>query len=157
MSYLAVTAFTSDLPSISATQRITSPATITVVRARMLKHGTISDGTLTLDILDGATVIGTASISASEFESVGGTYAYGYFSFPLDSATVINLIDTPYKEITYRFTMAGHTYDTNNYIALIRQFDRPFVGEHGIRPVAVSPEDDGWFNSYGIEVYGTSR
>lgn len=153
MSYLAITAFTADLTTISCTQRITSPAAFTAVRARMIKHGTISDGTLTLDILDGATVIGTSSITAAQFESIGGTYAHGYFTFELDSATVVNLKDTPYKEITYRFSMAGHTYDANNYIGLIRQFDDPFVDEHGVRPVSVSPEDDGWFNPYGVEVY----
>lgn len=157
MSYLAVTAFTADLPIIEADQRIEESVAITTIRARMIKHGTISDGTLTLDILDGATVIGTGSVTASEFESVGATYAYGYFNFELDGPTVINIQDTPYKEITYRFTMSGHTYDANNWVGLIRQFDRPYVGEFGARPASVSPEDDGWFNSYGIEVYRASR
>lgn len=156
MSYLAVTPFDNDNLALSATQRITASTVITDVRAKMLKHGTISDGTLTLDILDGATVIGTSSITASEFESVGSTYAHGYFRFTLDSATAINLGSEAYKEITYRFTMSGHTVDASNYVGLIRQFDDPFVSEHGTRPASVSPEDDGWYNSYGIEVYTTT-
>jgi hypothetical protein len=157
MSYLAVTPFDTANLVISATQRITSPVAITVVRANMLKHGTISDGTLTLDILDGATVIGTSTITAAEFETVGATYAHGYFSFPLDGATMINLQSEAYKEITYRFTMSGHTNDVNNYVGLIRQFDDPFVSEFGSRPTASTAADDGWFNPYGIEIYSIAR
>jgi len=53
--------------------------------------------------------------------------------------------------------MSGHTPDNDNYIALIRQFESTFVDEFGTRPDLISPEQDGWFNPWGIEIYTIDR
>ncbi len=155
MSFLATESFDDANTVISQTQRILSSIIIQTIRVKMLKHGTIADGTLTLDVLDGATVIGTSSITAAQFEAVNATFAHGYFSFEFTEHIKINLNkNTANQELTYRFTMSGHTEDTDNYIALVRQFESPFVDEFGTRPSSTTPEEDGWFNPYGIEIYG---
>ena len=158
MSYLAVDSFDDLTTTISTLQRFTEPTMILAIRVKMIKHGTIADGTLTLDVLDGATVIGTSTITAAEFETVGATYAHGYFTFEFPSHIAVNLNrNTDYQEVTYRFTMSGHTQDFDNYVGLVRQFESPFVDEFGTRPAASTPEQDGWYNPYGIEIYGVNR
>lgn len=158
MSFIAVDSFDDTITTISALQRFQSSVIINTIRVKMLKHGTIADGTLTLDIIDGAIIIGTSSITAAQFEAVGSTYAHGYFNFDFSDHIAINLnASTAFKEVTFRFTMAGHTEDLNNYVGLIRQFERPFVTEFGSRPASVSTEEDGWYNPYGIEIYGPQR
>ena len=159
MSYLAVNSFDDDFTTVDIGMRVTDLVMIKAIRFKMFKHGTIADGTLTLQVLnDAATVIGTQSVTAAQFNTIDGTYAHGYVNFQFDEQVCINIDeDDSYIELTLRLTMAGHTEDTNNYVALVRQFDGEFVDEYGTRPSAVDPETDGWFNPYGVEIYGIER
>ena len=156
MSYLAVNDFNDTFTTYDMNQKISRTTVITSARVKLLKHGTISDGTLTLEVFDGAISLGSGSITAAEFEAVGSTYAYGYFNFEFSGPIVINIDNTiANKEIIFRITMAGHTEDSNNYIAMIRDFDDPIVTEHGTRPTSVDPETDGWFNPFAVEIRET--
>ncbi len=159
MSHLAVNSFDDAFTTIDIGMRVTELAMITNVRMNMIKHGTIADGTLTMDILDaGSVVIATKALTAADFNTISGTYAHGYVNFAFDEQICVNLLESDtYAQITVRLTMSGHTEDVNNFVGLVRQFDNPFITEYGTRPAPSTPEDDGWFNPYGVEVYGVKR
>lgn len=159
MSYLAVNSFDDDFTTVDIGMRITESVMIKAIRMKMFKHGTIADGTLTLQVLnDNDTVIGTQSITHTQFNEISGTYAHGYINFQFDEQVCINKDENDsYIQLTLRLTMSGHTEDTNNFVALVRQFDGEFVDEYGTRPTSISPEEDGWFNPYGVEIYGIER
>ena len=159
MSYLAANSFDNSFTTIDIGMRITRSVMIKAIRVKMLKHGTIADGTLTLEVLtDDGTSLSSKSITAAQFNEVNATYAHGYFKFEFDEQVCINLLDSDtFIPIVIRLTMSGHTEDTDNYVALVRQFDGEFVEEYGDRPASTTPEDDGWFNPYGIEIYGIKR
>jgi len=157
MSYLAVSSFDDDFTTVDIGMRVTSLVMIKAIRFKMFKHGTIADGTLTLQVLnEDDTVIGTKAITAAELNTgIPATYAHGYLNFQFDEQVCINKDEgDDYIELTLRLTMSGHTEDTSNYVALVRQFEGEFVDEYGSRPTADSPEMDGWFNPYGVEIYG---
>jgi len=158
MSFLAINPFDAGLTTLDTGMKVIGTQTIQAIRVKILKHGIIADGTLTLEVLEGARSLGSVGITYSEFNSVGGTYAWGFFAFNFSDAISINTAeDTTETELTLRFTMSGHTPDDDNYIALVRQFESEFVEEFGIRPTPVSPEQDGWNNPWGIELYIADR
>lgn len=159
MSYLAVSTFDDDNAYYDLGIRFSNLAMITNIRVHMLKHGTIADGTLTMDIYDDdGVVIASKALTYTELNTIPGTYAYGYVNFELDSQVCINKLESEvYSQLTARLTMTGHTEDTSNYMALVRQFDNPFITEYGSRPSSVDDATDGWFNPFGIEVYGVKR
>ena len=153
MSYLAANIFDDSFTTIDITQRVQKGVSIQVVRIKMIKVGTIADGTLTLDIYDGATLLGSKALTYNDFNRITNN-GYGYVAFALDNAIrVNNLPQTTYTELTFRLTMSGHTEDSNNYIGLIREFDDPIIGEHGTRPPSQSnPAIDNWYRPFGIEI-----
>ncbi len=154
MSYLAINTFDAGFTTYSMKQKVDSTCRIKSVRMKMIKCGTIADGSLTLDILDGATILGTKTLTYGDFNSIQGTYAHGLVSFTFDSQVVINLNrSTTNVELTFRLTMTGHTPDSNNYLGLVRQFENTFITEYGSRPTSISPEDDGWYNPFGLEIH----
>ena len=157
MSFLAVNNFGADLTTLDTSIRIIGSAAIQAVRVKMIKHGTIADGTLTLEVLDGARSLGSATITAAEFNSITGTFAWGYWAFCFDEAIAVNAGTGVETELTIRFTMSGHTPDENNYIGLIRQFENEFVDEFGARPGLISDEQDGWYNPWGVELFTVDR
>ena len=53
MSYLAANIFDDSFTTIDITQRMQRGVSIEVVRIKMIKVGTIADGTLTLEIYEG--------------------------------------------------------------------------------------------------------
>jgi len=74
MSELAVNPFDAAFTTTDADIRITGTQAIEAIRVKILKHGTIADGTLTLEVFDGVRSLGSSSITASEFNSISGTY-----------------------------------------------------------------------------------
>jgi hypothetical protein len=159
MSYLVVDAFNDDFTTVDTGFRALTGSMIEAIRFKMIKYGTIADGTLTLDVInDDSVVIGTQTVTAAQFNTISGTYAHGYIGFIFNEPICINKSsEDTYIQLTLRLTMSGHTEDTNNYVGLIKQFDDPFVTEYGSRQPTVSPEVDGWFNPYGVEVYSVQR
>lgn len=160
MSYLAATSFDDSFTTTDIGLRVTEPLMAKGMRIKMLKHGVIADGTLTLEVKDpvNGNILSTVNVTAQDFNNIGATYAHGYIYFEFDEQVGVNLKpSTQFKDLVLTLTMSNHTEDPNNYIALVRQFENPFVEEFGSRPPSVSPEDDGWFNPYGIEIYGIRR
>lgn len=158
MSHLAVTPFNDTFTTTDADQKITGSVIIQAIRVKMIKHGTIADGELSLEVLEGAKSLGGTTITAAEFNSITGTFAWGYWAFNFDEAIAINVTDeTIETDLTFRFTMSGHTEDNDNYVGLIRQFESTFVPEFGDRLPSISPEQDGWQNPWGIEIFTLSK
>ena len=154
MSYITVNPFTSTFSTYDLNHKISRTTVFNLVRFKMLKHGTITDGTLTLEVFDGAISLGSTSITFTEFETVGATYAYGYFRFEFDEPIAVNIDNTIVdKELIFRVTMSGHTENSNKYIGMLREFENPIITEYGSRPATVSAEEDGWFNPFGIEIH----
>lgn len=159
MSYLAVNSFDDNETVKEIGMRVEAGTVIKAIRFNMLKHGTIADGTLTLDILNvDDVIIGTQVITNIQFNSLGGTYAHGMIAFIFDNQIAINKDDdSAYIQLKLRLTMASHTEDINNFVALVREFDRPIVEEYGTRPTSEGADQDGWFNPYGVEVYAFKK
>lgn len=158
MSDLAINKFQDDFATIDVGLTITRACVIKAIKVKMLKHGTIADGSLNLEVFDGARSLGSKTITAADFNTISATYAWGYIAFEFDESITMNIVDGGASvALTLRFTMSGHTEDNNNYVALIRQFENEFVSEFGSRPSAVSNEEDGWYNPYGIEIVSIQR
>ena len=106
--------------TISTLIRIDKTMTIRALRIGLYKHAT-PDGTLSLAIKDGGTTIASQSLLMSDLDATVGSYFHGLVKYELDGLR-INLESTEaYKELTLEFTLTGHTDDSDNYIALIKQ------------------------------------
>lgn len=157
MSYLMATPFTADYTSHSFDQRFTKACRIKYVRVKMLKHGTISDGTFTLEVLEGERVLGSTNITAAQITSnVPATYAHGMFTFEFTECPVVNINKTTaYVQLTFRLSVSGHTFNSNSYMAVCRD-ENPFAGSFGSRPTFLDQTKDVWFNPIGVEIFTIS-
>lgn len=157
MSYLCINKFDNDTSEITTGIRFTESCVIKAMRLKVFKHGVLADGTLELQVKNSSgTVIGRKSISHEEINTgISATYAHGYMSFEFPESIVINKSAlSDYIECSIHLVMSGHTEDSNNYIALVRE-ENPFTTEYGDRPINESTNV--WFNPYGIEIYSVSR
>ena len=137
--------------------RIDKNMTIVGLRLRLHKHDS-PDGAIAITLKDGATTIGTMSVTMATLVAAVGTYFHGYVLFETDAAGFYVRIDptTTYKELSIEIALTGHTNDANNYIALCKNFNSDvIVSSYGTIP----SEDDQTaaqlthFQPYGIEIY----
>ncbi len=157
MSYLAVNKFDNETSEIETNIRINSSCIIKAVRFKILKHGILEDGALTLQILKDDNVLATKVIDYTEINQINGTYAYGHLSFELREQVAINVSDNSnYVELKLKLSMSDHTENNSKYLALIKE-ENPFNEEYGTRPPSISEDIDLWFNPYSIEIYSISR
>lgn len=154
MSYLAVDTLESPL---FVNMRVTETTCIKTVRLKLYKNDVIIDGSIQLSIFNGLDLLAVKSITYEELNPTG-KYAYGYFAFELDESVVVNKADNvDYIELSFKVEMVNHTPSNDNYMALVRNHERPFVKEYGTRPAPSNPNDDCWLNPYGVELYSVVR
>ncbi len=158
MSYLAITKFDTDTTEIQMKIRFEHNCLIKAIRLKVLKHGVLADGNVTLQVLNSDNKdIGSKTLSYEDINQIQGTYAHGFIKFEFDEQVAINKSEgSQYIEVTIKVTMTDHTHDHDNYFALIRE-ENPYFDEFGTRPTTSGDEEDIWFNPYGIEIYGILR
>lgn len=145
--------------TVSTTIRIDETMMIRAIRLGLYKHDT-PDGILTITLKDGATTIGSSSVTMASLDAVVGTYFHGYVRFDSPDAGWRINVDNPddYLEVTLEVSLTSHTDDPNNYIALQKQIEGAFVDPHGTiaNEDDMSPEQLTHFQPFMIEVYKNS-
>ena len=144
--------------TISTTVRIEKTMTARYVRLRLFKYDS-PDGTLTIVFKDGATTIGTSSLTLSDLATEVGTFFHGYVRFDLGTAGMrVNLKGTEaYKELNIEISLTSHTDDDTNYISLVKNFEGAFVDNYGtIDPLNTTAEQQTHFKPYGMELFKIS-
>lgn len=153
--YLALTSLINN-ETITTGLRVSKSMTIRGLRLGLYKHNT-PNGTLTLDIYDGATKIGTSNVTMTALDTAVGTYFHGMILFDLgDSGLRINKDpETTYKELSLKITLSSHTDDTNNYLGLINQpVAAQFVDSFGnYHDPSQTDEQLTYSQPYQIEIY----
>jgi len=127
--------------------RITRDTNLPHVRLWIYKEGTLVDGDLTCEVLEGATVLATAQISYEDINlNITQNYAHGYIRFDFDSLELNIPESQTTADYTLRFTMQNHTRDESNYVAVSRDWERNKYPLFDTKPNdSVSPA--------GIELY----
>ncbi len=140
---------------IETSIRVESSVTFKAIRLKVFKKGTLTNGVFTLEIYDGASLLGTAVIDSDDLSQITGTYAYGYVNFELPYPVRVNVPrDQDYTELELKLTVSGLTNSESNYLGLIKQHEFKYISEFGTYPVgATTDETKAWYAPYGVELY----
>jgi hypothetical protein len=123
------------------------------VRPWVYLEGTLADGDFTLEVLDGATLLATSTITHTQINAAKTeTYAHGYMRFDFDSLALHIPEGETEKEFTLRFSMQNHTKDISNYLAIARIWDLKFYDIYGTDVTNNEPPNDS-VEPAGIEIY----
>lgn len=122
------------------------------VRLQLLKHGTLTDGTLNISIKDGSDTVATKTITYTEFETVGATYAHGFFSVEFNTALGGRQDAEDAHEYTLSLSMSGHTDSESVFIGWLRDWENPIVELYGSNQTDGIADSD-TFSANGIEFY----
>ena len=127
---------------------ITRSTQVAHIRAWIYKTGTLATGDLRLRVYDGATLLKTVTIPYTQINiEITNTYAHGYIRFDVEPLA-LNVGDLEsYHEYTLIFDMINYVDDPNNYIGIIREWDKEKYIISGGSPVNDSE------NPAGIEIY----
>ena len=127
--------------------KIRRPINLAVIRPWIYKQGTLVDGELTLEVLQGVNSLATIVIDFSDINTeIPAPYAHGYIRFEFDSLQLNVEEGQAETEYILRFSMENHTLDTTNYIAISRDWDDPKMEVYGVGPSDVQ-------DPAGIELY----
>lgn len=94
------------------------------IRPWVYKHGTLQDGDFQCQVLEGATVLATATINYATINAeFTDNYAHGFIRFDFDSLALH--VPEGSAEGTYKlqFSMQSHTTDTNNFLGIVRRWE----------------------------------
>jgi len=134
------------------------------VRLHVYKQGTLTDGVLTLSILDGTTQIASKTVDYSLLNAITtNNYWHGFISFEFDDAVFLSTNPTDvYNEYTLRFTMSDHTDDSDIYVDIYRDYERwvsnslsdfKYVPMYGTETTDGITAEHGDEYPLGIEIY----
>ena len=113
-------------PGVTFSQsfKISNDVDINHIRPWIYVQGTLVDGELQMEILDGATVLKTVTIDYSLINAAKeDVYVHGFIRFDLEHLTLRIPQGSTEKEYIVRFEMINHTLDAVNYLAMCRQWD----------------------------------
>lgn len=123
------------------------------VRPWIYVQGTLLDGDLQLEILDGATVLVTETISYTDINAAKqNTYAHGWIRFDFDSLQLNIPEGSIEKEYVARLTMINHTNDPSNFVAWNREWDFKKYENYGDVDGLGDPIND-MIAPFGLEFY----
>lgn len=132
--------------------RVKKPVVLHAVRVYLMKHGTLVDGTLNIKIKDGSDVVATKTIPYTEFETVGATYAQGYFSVEFNAALGGRQDGEASHEYTLELEMTGHTDSDSVFVSWLRDWENPIVDLYGSNQTSGVADSD-TYSANGIEFY----
>ena len=133
--------------------KIHKGADIKHIRPWVYVQGTLVDGDLQMQVLDGATVLVTETINYVDINAAKeDTYVHGYLRFDLESLVLRVPEGATEKEYTVRFEMINHTKDTVNYLAICRQWDLKVYDLYGTGAVGNQAVNDS-VEPAGLEIY----
>ena len=141
--------------TISTGLRINKTMTIRAIRLGLYKHNT-PDGTLTITLKDGATTIGTESVTMASLDATVGTYFHGFMLYDLETPIRVNVDPTTsYKELSLEISLTSHTDDPSNYIALQKTIEGAYITPHGTitNESDMTVEQLTHFAPYMLEIY----
>ena len=123
------------------------------IRLWVYKQNSLVDGTLTLNINDGATLLKSVEIDYTTINaSTTLSYSHGYMRF--DVSPLILRLGENVDEKVYNLTieLASSTYDGVNYIGIVRQWENKIYPTYGTGVVNNEAPND-FVEPYGIEFY----
>lgn len=133
--------------------KIFNDAGVKHIRPWIYVEGTLADGDLQMEVLDGATVLKTKTINFADINSAKeDTYVHGYIRFDLGNLVLRIPEGSTEKEYIVRFEMINHTKDTGNYLAMCRQWDTKVYDTYGAGVVNNEPPND-MVEPVGLEIY----
>ena len=133
--------------------KITRNTNLAHIRPHVYLHGTLVDGQLQVEILQGTTVLKTKTINFSLINAVKTeTYAHGFLRVDFPSLQ-LNL-DQGNTEQTYkvRFSMINHTLDLANFLGICRDWDLKIYDTYGSGVIGNQAPNDS-VEPAGLEFY----
>lgn len=154
MSFLAIEQLENDTP-IYQKIRLLRSTNLEAIRLNICKSGNLTDGIVSIEVLNAAHSLGTLNLSYEDINTVGTNF-HGYIRFLPDTAISIRKLSSePHIELTLKVTIVAHTNSDNAFISLVKE-PYPFVDQYNISNNPNSPanlEIDVWYRPFGIELY----
>lgn len=133
--------------------KITKDLNVVHIRPWIYKHGTLVDGDFQVEVLDGATVLTTATINYADINTeFTDAYAHGFLRFDFDSLSLRVGDAAVEKEYTFRFTMQNHTTDQNNFLGIVRRWETKVYDTYGTGVTNNEAPNDS-VEPAGLEIY----
>lgn len=106
------------------TIKINRMTNIVHIRPWVYLHGTLVDGDFQVEIIHANGTVATQSINFAAINAIKTeTYAHGYIRFDFDSLALAVGEGNTEEDYTLRFTMQNHNTDTNNFLAMVRNWE----------------------------------
>lgn len=133
--------------------KITKDISIAHIRPWVYLHGTLADGQLQLTVLQGATSLITIELDYTEInEAKIEPYAHGSLRLDFDNLILHVEEDQLETEYTLRFEMINHTFDSANFIGLVRRWEAKTYPTYGNGVSAGEAINDA-IEPFGLEIY----
>lgn len=134
--------------TLEQTIRIRKNIVVGYIRPWIYKEGNLADGTLRMEIYDGATLLKTVdTVSTVINAGIPSSYAHGYMSLRCDPLALNIGSGEEYHDYTIKLHMVGYTTNASNYIAWVKEWDQLKY------PLFNGPVDSSLKMPYGLEIY----
>ena len=155
MSVLAIEQLENNV-TVAQKIKLLKSTNLETLRLNMYKQGTLVDGVVTVEVYDGATLLGSMSHSCVDFNSIGPNF-HGMVGFYPDNPIAIRKDPrVPYLELTFKVTVTSFTDSSTAFIGLVRNPEPPVgIYNQSLNPNPALPETDVWYLPYGLELYTT--
>jgi len=132
--------------------RIFRDMNIAHIRPYIYMQGTLTDGDLQLEVLDGATVLETKTVNFVLLNAItSDTFMHGFVRFDFDSLFLA--LDEGNTEQTYkvRLSMVNSSLDLVNFVAAVRNWDIKIYDTYG--DVVGGQAVNDMIEPLGLEIY----
>lgn len=130
---------------------------VAVIRPWVYLHGTLADGELQIEILEGSTVLLTQTLTTAEINAAKTeTYAHGFMRFCFDALSL--RVPEGATEATYRFklSMINYTDDSNNFLGIVRNWENRIRDLYGSGVIGNQAPND-FIEPAGFEIHEYRR
>lgn len=139
--------------ALSQSFKIDKSMNVAHIRPWVYIHDDLQDGDLQLEVLQGATVLATATLNYATINAgKADTYSHGWLRFDFDSLQLNVDEGNTDEEYIVRLTMINHTNNSAAYIAWNRDWDDPLYPIYGDVDGNGDPVND-QIAPFGLEIY----
>lgn len=133
--------------------KITKNIMVAHIRPWIYRRNDLVDGDFQLEVFDDATLLASRTINYVDINAAfTEDYAHGYIRFDFDPLQ-LNVPETlSEKEYILKFSMINHTLDTNNFIAISRQYEQKIYPTYGAGVIGNEAPND-MVEPGGVEIY----
>ena len=135
--------------------RIQKHVNLAHIRPWIYKQGNLASGDLTLEVLQGSTVLKAVSINYTDINTnIPGAYAHGQIRFDTGSLQLFHDTTNEWTEYKLRLYMDNFTNSTTAFIGAIRRHEAKFTITYGLNVDLITNEaPNDMIEPLGLELF----